>query len=523
MHTRSIFIFFLSLCLYSIESSAQKQADVPADIDRYIDTVLKTFEVPGISLAVVKDGKIIKTAGYGVKKMGEKTPVSEHTLFSIASNSKAFTAAAIEILVEENKLRWDDPLINYLPWFKMSDAWVTAQFTVRDLLVHHSGIPGFAGDILIFPPSNYSRKEIVSKLKYIPLVNSFRTTYAYDNILYLAAGELIKTVSGMEWEDFIKINVIQKLGMDETIAKFSEFKNQKDVSSGHLRVKGKVVVDQEFFEQAIGDAGNPAGGIASNAMDMSKWLIAQLDSGRGMNGGQIFQTQAIRQLWNMVTPTPISKPSFDLAPAAMNFSGYALGVKTYNYGRYKLVGHGGKLDGFVSQVVMVPELKLGIAVLTNQESTGAYWAIIYHLLDHYMQNPRFDWVKGYKKLMDSSISKSNAERAALIIKPTKESFLLIGDDKIIGKYKDAFYGEAVISRVGSTLQLQFSNTPQFIADLKAFQFQSYLATFHNSTLRADSYLSFSIGPDGKVDQFRMKMIDPDSDINFEDLIFNAIK
>jgi CubicO group peptidase (beta-lactamase class C family) len=523
MKTKCIFIVFLSFCFCSIELKAQQTAEIPTDLEKYMDTVLRTFEVPGISLAIVKDGKIVKTTGYGVKKLGEKTPVSDHTLFSIASNTKAFTAAAIEILVEENKLKWDDPVIQYLPWFKMSDPWVTAQFTIRDLLVHHSGIPGFAGDILIFPPSNYTRQEIVSKLKFIPLVNSFRTTYAYDNILYLAAGELIKTVSAMDWEEFIKSRILTKLEMKETISKFSDFKYQLDVSSGHSRVLGKIVIDQAFYEQAVGDAGNPAGGIASNAVDMSKWLIAQLDSGKGLNGQQIFHKKAINELWSIVTPTPITKPPVDILPAALNFSGYALGVKAYNYGQYKLVGHGGKLDGFVSQVVMVPELKLGIAVLTNQETTGAYWAIIYHLLDFYMHHPRFDWIKGYKTVLDSSLAKSKVERAMLKINPTENNFIPIADDKIIGKYRDVFYGDAVIAQVGSKLQLQFLQTPQFVADLIPFQFQTYLAKFHNTTLRADAYLSLSIGPDGNVDQFKLKMMDPDSDINFEELIFKTIK
>jgi CubicO group peptidase (beta-lactamase class C family) len=502
---------------------AQNAEGIPADLDAYIDTVLQTFEVPGISLAIVKDGKIIKTSGYGFKKLGEKTPVTEHTLFSIASNTKAFTAAALEILVEENKCKWNDPVINYLPWFKMSDPWVTAQFSIRDLLVHHSGIPGYAGDILIFPPSNYSRKEIVSKLKEIPLINSFRTTYAYDNILYLAAGELIKTISGIEWEEFIKIHLLNKLEMGESISRFSDFKNQKDVSSGHTRVLGKVMIDHDFFDQAVGDAGNPAGGIVSNAIDMSKWLIAQLDSGNGMNGQKIYQTKAIKELWSIVTPTPISAPPLELLPSAQNFAGYAMGVKSYNYGKYKLIGHGGKLDGFVSQVVMVPELKLGIAILTNQESTGAYWSIIYHLLDYYMKNPRYDWLKGYKKLLDSSISKSNAEREKMIVIPTGHDLVTLNESELVGKYQDPFYGEAVISKIGTKLQLQFTQTPQFIADLIPFQFQTYLAKFHNSSLKIDSYLSFSIKPDGTIDQFKLKIIDPDSDINFDDLIFKPLK
>jgi CubicO group peptidase (beta-lactamase class C family) len=523
MKTRSISILILSFFASFIEIKAQRSTELPTDLNAYIDTVLKKFEVPGISLAIVKDGQLIKAGGYGVKRLGETTPVTEHTLFSIASNTKAFTAAAIEILVEEHKMKWDDPVINYLPWFKMSDPWVTAQITVRDLLVHHSGIPGYAGDILIFPPSNYTRKEIISKLKFIPFVSSFRTTYAYDNILYLVAGELIKIVSGMEWESFIKTRILNKLEMNETISRFSEFKNQKDISGGHSRVLGKIVIDNDFFEQAVGDVGNPAGGIVSNALDMSKWLIAQLDSGKGMNGQQIFQTNAVHELWNIVTPTPITKPPIEILPSAQNFSGYALGVKSYNYGKYKLFGHGGKLDGFVSQVVFVPELKLGIAVLTNQESTGAYWSIIYHLLDYYMQNTRFDWIQGYKKLLDSSLARSNAERTKTIIKPTENKLIFIGEDKIIGKYQDPFYGEAVISKRGTKLQLQFSNTPQFVADLIPFQFQTYLAKFHNSSLRIDSYVSFSIGPDGTIEQFKLWVIDPDSDISFDDLLFKPIK
>ena len=511
------------VCIISLNTQAQNKTDLPVGFEQYMDSILTVFNVPGISLAIVKDGNILKAGGYGVKKLGEHNPVDAHTLFSIASNTKAFTAAALEILVEDKKLKWDDPVINYLPWFKMSDPWVTAEFSVRDLLVHHSGIPGFAGDILIFPPSEYSRKEIVSKLKLIPLVHSFRTTYAYDNILYLAAGELIKSVSGMEWEDFVKQRIFDQLGMAESISRFSDFKTQNNIASAHSPVLGKIEVDNAFFDQAVGDAGNPAGGIASNAVDMSKWLIAQLDSGRGNNGKSIFQPKAIKELWRMVTPTPITKTPIEIWPSQTNFSGYALGVKTYQYGKYELIGHGGKLDGFVSQVVLVPALKLGIAVLTNQESTGAYWAVIYHLLDFYMQNPKFNWIEGYKKLLDSSIEKSKKEYAQSIIPKKVNIIMNINDSQIIGNYHDAFYGDASIVKQGSKLILQFSQTPQFVADLIPFQYQSYYAKFRNTTLRADAYVSFSLSPDGKVAQFQIRIIDPDSDINFDELLFKPVK
>lgn len=523
LYMKRMRILLIALVISNGILHAQIQSDLPRDLDQYIDTVLKEFQVPGISLAIVKNGEIIKANGYGLKKMGSTNLVNEHTLFSIASNTKAFTAAALEILVEEKKLKWDDPIINYLPWFKMSDPWVTAQITVRDILVHQSGIPGYAGDILIFPPSDLSRKEIVSKLQSIPIVNSFRTTYAYDNIMYLAAGELISVVSGMPWEEFIKEKILNKLDMSETVSRFSDFKKQPNISSGHSPVKGKIEIDDAFFEQAIGDAGNAAGGIASNAEDMAKWLIAQLDSGRGNNGNQIYQPAAVNELWKMVRPIPISKAPKELYPNQMDFYGYALGVRTYNYGRYKVIGHGGKLDGFVSQVVMIPALKLGIAVLTNQESTGAYWSIIFHLLDHYLHNPRFDWIAGYKKQLGNAISKSKEERNHLLVQPVKDAQLSITENNIIAKYEDSFYGQAIISKVGNKLHLQLSHTAQFIADLIPFQFQTYIAKFNNPTLRADAYVTFTLGPDGKVESFKMKIMDPDSDISFEGLEFKLVK
>ena len=164
---------------------------------------MTTFEVPGVSLAVVKDGKVVVAKGYGVRKLGEPTPVDAQTLFGIASNTKVFTATALGLLVEEGKLRWDDRVIDHLPWFQMSDPYVTRELTVRDLLVHRSGLGLGAGDLLWWPSSSYNRKEIARRIRYLPLSTSFRSAYAYDNVLYLVAGEVIEAISGQSWEDFV--------------------------------------------------------------------------------------------------------------------------------------------------------------------------------------------------------------------------------------------------------------------------------------------------------------------------------
>jgi CubicO group peptidase (beta-lactamase class C family) len=499
--------------LLSLPTSARSQ--LPANLDHYIDTVLRTFNVPGISLAIVKDGKLLLAKGYGIKRAGHPEKIDEHTLFPIASNTKAFTAMALAILVDEGKLKWDDPVIDHLPWFRMSDPWVTMQMTIRDLLVHHSGIPAFAGDILLFPPSTYTRREILEKVKKIPLVNSFRTTYAYDNILYVAAGEVISTVSHMDWEDFIRTRILDKIGMTESISRFSTLRQVNNIATGHIRISQNSFLDilpvDHYIEQEIGDAADPAGGICSNAVDMGKWLQAQLDSGRSRG--------AASDLWKIVTPIDVGDMPDELAPAQMDFCGYALGMRIFNYGWYKVAGHGGKLDGYVSQVILVPKLKLGIAILTNQETTGAYWSITYHLLDYFMGNGHFDWLGGYKRQLDSSRATLQREWTKTLIKPQTTAPDRVPAIACLGKYSDRFYGDILIQKDSTGLTLRFTQTPQFVARLQPFQHETFKAVFQNPALRADAYVSFALGPDGEVESCKLKVIDPASDINFDDLNF----
>jgi CubicO group peptidase (beta-lactamase class C family) len=509
--------FFLS---FKTAFAQSKQASkLPPGLDNYINEVLKTFEVPGISVAIVQNGKVLLAKGYGVKKLGETNPVDAHSLFSIASNSKAFTATALAILVEEGKLKWDDPVIDHLPWFRMSDWYVTTHLTVRDLLVHYSGLPAYVGDLMLFPPSAYSRKEIISKLKSIPLTHNFRSVYAYDNILYLAAGEIIAAVSGTSWEDFVKTRIFDKLGMSESLSRFSDVKKAVNVSSSHKRLNGKIQPEDNFANLNIGDSGDPVGGIMTNASDMAKWLITQLDSGRTPDHrGKIFNPSTTNQLWKIVTPMPIAKQPAELKPAQMDFYGYALGFRAYNYNKYKVVGHGGKLGGFVSQIAMVPALNLGISVFTNQESSEAYWSIIYYIMDYYMQNKPIDWLAGYKKQFDNNLKNLLKEQNKSIIKPDTNAKASLPLEKYAGNYNDAVYGDASITNDASGMVLQFTQLPQLTADLSYFQYNTFIARFRNKALKADAYVTFSLNPDGSITQIKLKIIDPDSDLDFNDIL-----
>ncbi|MET0244046.1 MAG: serine hydrolase [Flavitalea sp.] len=496
---------------------------LPPGFDAYVEKVLKTFNVPGVAVSIVKDGKVLLAKGYGVKKLGTKEMVDENTLFLIASNTKAFTATALAMLVEEGKLKWNDRVIDHLPWFRMSDDYVTTHLTIRDLLVHHSGLSAYAGDAMLFPPSTYSRKEILGKLKELPLIYDFRTTYAYDNILYLAAGEVIVAKSGMSWEDFVRTRILKKLGMNRTISKFSDLREATNVSSSHARSLNEIKVAEHFMDQNIGDAGNPAGGIASTASDMARWLITQLDSGRVQGGQPIFKPATTAELWKIVRPMPITRVPDYIKPVQSDFWGYALGFRTYNYKQYKVVGHGGALKGFVSQIAMVPDLNLGISVLTNQSNSAAYWSIIYQVLDHYMQFKTFDWISANKRQFDSAIVSASRDRERFNLHRDSSSKPSLPVDSFAGTYVDKLLGEVNIKKESAGLVMRFTNSFGFVADLQHFQHNTFLAKFRREEFNADSYISFALGADGKIESAKLKVLDPASQMDFDDMELKPVQ
>lgn len=480
--------------------AARAQPGLPPDFDGYIQRILDTFEVPGVSVGIVKDGKVVLAKGYGIRKLGEEAKVDENTLFCIASNSKAFTATSLAILVEDGKLKWEDKVIDHLPWFRMSDDYVTAHLTVRDLLVHHSGLPAYINDLLLFPPSAFTRKELITKLKDVKLTHDFRTVYAYDNILYIVAGEVVKAISGQEWEDFVQERIFKKVGMKNSISRFSALGEQPNFAYSHARRQGKVQVVETFRDLIIGDASNAAGGIASSAADMSRWLITQLDSGRTPDAGRIFSPKSTNELWKIIRPMPIGQEPEWLKPAQRDFSGYALGFRVYNHRQHKVIGHGGLLTGFVSQIAMVPDLDLGVVVLTNQLASGAYWSIINHVLDYYMKAPDFDWLGGYKRSLDSALVRSaRTDRASKYKADSLDKPSLPMQD-YLGLYRDALAGDAVLMKNGQGYELRFSNIPLYDAKVEHFRGDSFVLRFLRPDMGDDAYLNMVLNADKSIKQ-----------------------
>lgn len=362
-------------------SLAVAQVGPLAGLDDYIARAMTTFQVPGIAVAIVKDGKVVLAKGYGVRKLGEPAKVGEHTLFGIGSNTKAFTTAALAMLVDEGKIGWDDRVVDRLPGFQMYDPYVTHEMTIRDLLSHRSGMGLGEGDLLAFPPTDYTSAQIIHQLRYMKPASSFRSKYAYDNLLYMVAGEIIPAVTGKSWKETIRDRIFRPLGMTDSNTSISEDGPDGNVATPHVLVGGILKPIRAITVDNLA----PAGAINSSAADMAKWVMAQLDGGAiAGTDSRLFSQARNREMWSPQTIIPVGPPRGALASLRTNFSSYALGWFLREYRGFETVQHTGGVPGYVSQVFLIPEKKLGVVVLTNQESPMVL-AVTYRIVDRYLE------------------------------------------------------------------------------------------------------------------------------------------
>ena len=504
---------FIVFCLaLAAALNAQAPPAAPPDIDAWVARAMKTFDVPGVGLAVVKDGKVVAARGYGVRKLGSPEPVDGKTLFGIASNSKVFTAAALGLLVEEGKVQWDAPVVRYLPAFQMYDPYVTRELSVRDLLTHRSGLGLGAGDLLWWPPSTYNRAEIAHRLRFIKPATSFRSAYAYDNVLYLVAGQLIEAVSGQSWEDFVAGRILKKAGMTGSNVLHSAAVSGGNVAATHAKIDGAVKPIAQF----LSDNTNPAGGINSSAEDMAKWMQVLLAGGALQDGSRLFSEGTVRQLTTIVTPlTPGLTTAPELAPLRHGFSGYALGLNVRDYRGTRMWHHGGGLPGYLSRVAMLPDAKVGVTVLTNAESGAVLDAVANHVMDHYLGAPAHDWIEAYRIVMTRSeaMMAEREKRTAAERDATSRPSLTL--ERYAATYEDAWYGEITIKMEQGKLVVRFTRTPSLVGDLEHWQYDTFVVRWRDRELRADAFVTFALNPDGSIDQAKMRAVSPATDFSFD--------
>lgn len=525
------------IALSSVSVQAQTAAAptaAPAAVQAFnlqqdVERVMQAFDVPGIAIAVVKDGKVIAARGFGVRKLGAPARVDGQTLFEIASNTKAFTAAALAMLVDEGKLKWDDPVVKHLPDFQMYDAYVTREMTVRDLLTHRSGLGLGAGDLLWWPTTNFSTDEIIERLRYVKPATSFRSAYAYDNLLYIVAGKIIAQKSGKSWGDTVRERILTPVGMRTTTTSLAENAGNPNTSDPHSKINDKIAVVKAMpVHNAVG-----AVGINTNAEDIARWMNVLLAGGRvegarGPDGKELrlFSEAQSREMWTAQTPMKISIPKGPLAPTKANFAAYGLGFQLRDYKGQLVAMHGGALQGFYSRVLLVPESKLGIAILTNAESGGALNALQYRLLDQYLTGSApTDWIK---LIADDEDRKHTEELARLKktsgarVAASKPSLALADYE---GQYTDPWYGAMNIKREGKKLIMSFSRTPDLTGEMEHFQHDTFIVRWKERNFNADSYVTFALDHDGSIEHVKMKAVSTETDFSydFHDLLFTPVK
>ncbi len=519
-HFQKIFIPFYFIFFLSLLGSAQGLSST--QIDSLVEQTRSVFDVPGIAVAVLKDGKVIHIKGYGTRSLASGGKVDQHTLFGIASNTKAFTSAALGKLIDQGSLEWDTKVTDIIPEFKLYDPYVTSEFTVRDLLTHRSGLGLGAGDMMVFPASNVTDKaELIHNLRYLKPVSSFRSKYDYDNLLYIVAGEVVTRVSGRDYDDFIRDHFLKPLGMSETAISWRQIGDYSNVIEGHAPVGGELIpVGLSFTEVA-----NPAAGIYSSVSDMSKWVQAQLDQGRYGEKLQdsLFSEKAHREMWTPQTLIRRGKGLYNT-----HFTAYGLGWNLSDVQGYLQVTHSGGLLGIVSQVTMIPEMDLGIIVLTNQQSGAAFSAITNSIKDAYFG------ISGKNRISQYNLARLRQEKQAdqevarvwkeieVQQKNNKGSFIPQG---YTGTYKDPWFGKVSIAKGEGKLQFESENISDFKGEMTFYKGNTFIVKWKERSLNADAFVIFSLDKEARADGFKMEAVSPMTDFSFDfqDLDFKAIE
>jgi CubicO group peptidase (beta-lactamase class C family) len=476
-------------CLFA--ASAFGQAAPLNGFDAYAEKARIDWEVPGMAIAIVKDDKIVYAKGFGVKKIGEAGAIDEKTQFAIGSSSKAFTAATLAILVDEGKIKWDDRVSKYLPDFEVYDPYVTRELTIRDLLTHRSGLE--RGDFLWYGTEN-SRSEILRRTRFIKPTWSLRSTFGYQNLMYLAAGMVVEKVTGKTWDEFVAERVFTPLGMSATSTSIKAFKPGDNVSTPHAKIDDKVSpIPWRNIDNIA-----PAGSINSNVLDMAQWLRLQLAGGTS-DGKKVFSAGVAREMHMGQTVIRLEGQQGLTYPEA-HFLNYGMGWFLSDYKGKKLVEHGGAIDGMRAEVALVPEEKLGVVVLTNLNGAIVSMPLLYMIIDAYLGAPQKDHsaelLAKYKPLLAAGAAaekKAEADR----VQNTKPTLELTN---YVGNYNNDLYGDVKITMENGSLKMAFG--PAFASSLEHWNYDTFRGSFFAAG-NSKPTITFSMNAQGKPDSLTL--------------------
>lgn len=502
---KNILLFSFLFITNVLFSQTPKQLE---HLDKYYQKSLDEWHIPGMAIAIVKDGKIVFSKGYGYADLQQKTKVDGNTLFAIASNSKAFTASALAQLVDQGKIKWTDKVIDYLPYYRLYDEYTTNNTTIADLLCHRNGLKTFSGDLLWYG-TNLSEEEIIKNQKHLKPIYPFRTQFGYSNIGFIAAGEILEKVTDTTWSKYVTSHFLKPLKMDRTLTSTNQLKNATNVASPYFYENKKhIKIDWVNWDNM-----SAAGGLISSVNDYANWLILNANEGKFNN--EVFISE--NSFNNMMTPhtnRPIGKNT-----ERVHFKSYGLGWGLQDYQGYKIVGHGGGYDGMISKSTFVPEQKLGIIVLTNSLN----WipsALVNKTLDVILANKldAKDWSAEwlvFKEKQDSTYNVNLAKNEKLRNKLGEKSFKL---NQYTGTFKDKMYGTVTVSVKDDKLHFSMDRTRIFNAYLNHWNHDIFTFRFNtkHSSL-PQGKLWFDLDKNGKISTLHIDV--PNPDFFFDEFVF----
>lgn len=480
-----VFIGLFSSTLFS-------QTDLPADFDFWIENGRKDWNIPGMAVGIVKDGKVVYAKGFGEKQLGTADKVDANTIFSIASVSKNMTAAALGILVDEGKIDWDDKVIKHIPWFQLKDPWVTRELTIRDILTHQVGLGRVLGNRLQFMTRS-TRDQVLYQVRYMDFEKSFRSGYVYNNVMYSLAGQVIEYADGRTWDEFLQQRLFLPLEMTRTTTKLADLEVQTNKAYPHQEIEGEIV----SISRRNWDNAGPAGGVNASINDLNKWMLMQLgDAG-------VYKNQVIvspKQM-NEIHKPQVIRP---MNNALDSQASYGLGWTILDYKGKRVLNHGGATDGFNTFMYLIPELDLGIVVVGNTfNNLGT--AIAYQVMDAYLGNIDKDWNKHYLENYNRYYKRVEQARKVIDdarVTNTKPSLSL---SDYVGVYQSEAYGKAEVIEQKGRIIVRFWDDQSLEATLEHWHFDTYRAVWKNRALR-EEFLQFHLNKNGKVEALDFEFV-----------------
>jgi len=476
MKIKTFFFTIIGLFLFSNSYSQQIQLD---SLDLQIHQLIKDFDIPGLSFGMVRNDSVIFSKGYGNLEIHKERKIDGNTILGIGSISKSFTALTLGILVDEEKINWDDKVKKYLPYFELYAPYVTDNFTIRDLLTHRSGLKDVSGGTLWYH-SDYSREEVIKRLKYLEPISGFREKPAYQNVMYVVASEIVKTVSGMSWDDFVKTRVFDKLKMDNTTSLSAERESNSNLAQPHIWNKDyeKVAIKQEN-----GDNLAPGGFIYSSSNDMSNYIRLLLNNGV-IGNDTIVSPKIINEIFKPQIIYPIGG-----APFYNEFTSYGFGWWLTPKNGHKIIEHSGGIDGMSANLVMIKDMNLGFVILTNEAEEPATFLLTAKILEKVLNDKSYDI---YSRVLDYRNQNLKEKKDAPVqISKTPKTRPSLEIQKYAGKYGDKMYGDILINYTESSeLEISFSHSSIFTGKLEHWHFDTFIIDWNDIRV-PDGFLTFN--------------------------------